>query len=124
MTIVSIDVLAAMSGDILEKHHVKESLLGHQLLHLIMQPRASGGFCTARLLHKDRAVLMHMSLAAHGIPDGSQLTLVFLHITPRQQNDLVYRMHTGDDVDNANDMAILNTILCLHWGKRLSLIHI
>ena len=78
MTIVSIDVLAAISGDILETHRVNGSLLGHELLRLIMQPRASGGFCTARLLHRDRAVLMHKSLAAQGLTDGSLLTLVFI----------------------------------------------
>ena len=117
MTTISIDVLAAMSGDISETHSVNGSSLGHELLRLIMQPRAPRGFGTARLLHKDHAVRMHTSLVAQGITDGSQLTLVLLHVTDRQQNDLVYRMHMGEVFDNEDDIAIFNTILSLDWHK-------
>ena len=58
---------------------------------------------------------MRMPLATQGITDGSQLTLVRLHMTKEQQLDMVQHMYEGRYAFDDPDMDILNTITDLFW---------
>ena len=71
---IRIHVLLAASGSFLGSHHVQSTLLGRDLVRLIMQSDVASSI--PKLFHKQSAIDLNVPLAEQGITDGTQLTLV------------------------------------------------
>ena len=113
---LNLEVLA-FSGATLQSICVPSTLLGRELLALVVGHSAIEG----KLLHRHVLVNASRSLAAQGITDGSQLTLVRV-ISTEQQEALVRKMCINGNIAvwlygvlSDDELAIWQSITEMVW---------
>ena len=94
--------IRAVSGTILQNTCVPSSFVGKSLLDHVLQQHPQNGTGIAKLIHKTAHIDEATPLAVQGVSDGSELTLVWVHISKEQQQAVVRKMQAGRVLSGAD----------------------
>ena len=109
--------LFTMAGETVQSLLVPSTILGRELLDLVLPAQAHHG-SVAKLLHGVSAINKSVPISAQGITDCARLTLLRVPISEQRRKAVLRKITTGFPYEPNEEEDALNSITELKWGAR------